>query len=260
MECETADTAPGKNSQKRPNGRRRSNGDEAIRARQVYTAGCLEVPGGARITLRGRAVFGAPARQDGPAGIQGNKMTKTKKIACGVIAAALVLGSAASAQAWTAHGGGGHGSRVVVVGGRVFVGPSVFVGSRVFVGPSVFVGPRVFVGGSVFVGPVWWGPGWYPYPYYYPYPPPMLPRPWCSRPHRPTPSPLPRPSTGTTALTAKRTIPIRGSARADGCRSYCRPCRLPHLYRRRRHPWSLHRHRRLRSERPSTECGAFRRG
>ncbi len=64
-----------------------------------------------------------------------------KKIACGVIIVALVLGNAGLALAWPGHGGGGHLARV-----------------------------RVFVGTSVFVGPVWWGPAWYPYPYPYPYP------------------------------------------------------------------------------------------
>src|SRR5713101_3512124 len=70
-------------------------------------------------------------------------MNEMKKIVCGLVAAALVLGSAASALAWIGPDGGGHLSRVVVVGGRVSVGRSVFV------------------------GPVGYP---YPYPYYYPYP------------------------------------------------------------------------------------------
>lgn len=65
-------------------------------------------------------------------------MNSLGKLACGIGVAVSVLGSAASALAWSGHGGDVH--RGVVVRGHGFVGPRHFFGPRVFVGP-VFVGP-----------------------------------------------------------------------------------------------------------------------
>ncbi len=80
-------------------------------------------------------------------------MNSRKQVVCGMLAAALVLSSAASAPAWSGHRDGrGH------------------LRGHVFVGHGPFVGPRVFFGPRVFVGPLFVGPAYYPPPVYYPAP------------------------------------------------------------------------------------------
>jgi len=65
-------------------------------------------------------------------------MNSLRKLACAIVVAVGILGSAASALAWSGHDGDFH--RGIVVRGHGFVGPRHFFGPRVFVGP-VFVGP-----------------------------------------------------------------------------------------------------------------------
>ncbi len=75
-------------------------------------------------------------------------MGRWRRFACGIIAAGLVLSSAASAHAWAGHDGRrGH-----------------------FFGPH---GQRAFFGARVFVGPVFPGPAFGPPVVYYPYPAPV---------------------------------------------------------------------------------------